>query len=121
MPTPIDALSTGQKIVGFAGAAAATAALIVSFTHKPRAAKAVAALSGALGTTALTMAGVQMTKTHNLMPAPGGQADQSNAAAFGALAFGGGTLLTSALALLITSGSCKAPSKALGRARGRRR
>lgn len=120
MGTPVDALSTGQKVIGFGGAAVATAALVVSFLHKSGATKAVAGISGLLGAATLTMAGVQMTKTHSLMPAPGGDADRSNSAAFGALAFGGGALLTSALALLIGAGSCKAP-KALGRARGKRR
>jgi len=109
-----------SKIVGFGSAGVAAAALVVSFLHKPKATKIIASLSGVLGATTLGLAGRQMTVTHTLMPAPGGQADQSNSTALRAVAFGGGALLTSAVALLIGSSSCKAP-KALGRARGRRR
>lgn len=113
------ALSTSQKIVGYSGAAVSAAAIVVSFLHKPLVAKATAALGSALGAAALGMAGLQMSKTRLLVPAPGGQLDQSNSAALGTLAFGSGALLASALALLITPSSCKAP-KALGCARRRR-
>ncbi len=104
--TPLDMMGTGEKIVGFGGAAASLIALGSLAAHSRSTTLATAGIASAFGIASLVIAGLGIIGTHAAIDAnsiPG--ANSANASALGNLSFGAGTLLASTIALLGARGS----------------